>query len=140
MLESATAQVRSWIDNGIEESSIAVAARTKGNFSTMESLLRAEGIATHRLGRDLNAGNGVALGTMHRMKGLEYRAVAVVGASEGTLPFAPDVTALAEDPVQHELDLKRERCLLYVACTRAREDLWVGWSGHPSEFLEPDGA
>ena len=28
-----------------------------------------------------------------------------------------------------------ERCLLYVACSRAREDLWVGYSGDPSRFL-----
>lgn len=26
-------------------------------------------------------------------------------------------------------------CLLYVACTRAREDLWIGWTGTPSRFL-----
>jgi superfamily I DNA/RNA helicase len=42
-----------------------------------------------------------------------------------------------EDPVQHRYDRMRERCLLYVACTRAREGLWVGWHGTPSRFIEP---
>jgi hypothetical protein len=29
----------------------------------------------------------------------------------------------------------RERSLLIVACTRAREDLVITWNGQPSEFL-----
>lgn len=28
-----------------------------------------------------------------------------------------------------------ERCVLYVACTRARDDLWVGHAGDPSPFI-----
>jgi hypothetical protein len=34
----------------------------------------------------------------------------------------------------------RERCLLFVACTRAREELAVSWSGAPSPFLPGHGA
>jgi superfamily I DNA/RNA helicase len=33
------------------------------------------------------------------------------------------------------LDAQRERCLLFVACTRAREDLAASWHGRPSPFL-----
>lgn len=28
-----------------------------------------------------------------------------------------------------------ERCLLFVACTRARDGLYVSWFGRPSRFL-----
>jgi ATP-dependent exoDNAse (exonuclease V) beta subunit len=49
------------------------------------------------------------------------------------LPFA--LTDKGADEVQHRHDLQREGCLIYVAATRAREDLWVGWSGTPSRFL-----
>ena len=39
------------------------------------------------------------------------------------------------DRLQHDSDLLRERCVLFVACTRAREALLVSWSGEPSPFL-----
>ncbi len=42
---------------------------------------------------------------------------------------------IVDDPVQRNHDLQRERCLLYVAATRARDGLWVGWSGKRSRFL-----
>jgi len=39
---------------------------------------------------------------------------------------------------QLAVDWETERpCLLYVACTRGRDNLWVGWSGTPSRFLGP---
>jgi len=41
----------------------------------------------------------------------------------------------ATDPVQHAADMLRERCLLYVACTRARDRLVVTSSGTPSRLL-----
>jgi superfamily I DNA/RNA helicase len=74
---------------------------------------------------------------MHAMKGLEFRAVFVLGVDRGTVPFAREITAREVDPLQHDADLLRERCLLFVACTRAREALNVTWSGAPSPFL-PD--
>lgn len=32
-----------------------------------------------------------------------------------------------------------ERCLLFVACTRARDSLYVSWSRNPSRFLAEAG-
>ncbi len=75
------------------------------------------------------------LATMHAMKGLEFRAVAVLGVSAGAVPFTREVTPAEVDRLQHEADLLRERCLLFVACTRAREALRVSWSGRASEFI-----
>lgn len=78
---------------------------------------------------------GVTLTTIHSAKGLEWSTVALVGAHEGTLPFA-----LANTP--SELDEEKRLC--YVAITRARDRLRVSWSrrgpggrGHrePSRFL-----
>jgi superfamily I DNA/RNA helicase len=39
------------------------------------------------------------------------------------------------DYLLHEADLIAERCLLFVACTWARDGLYVSWSGEPSPFL-----
>jgi superfamily I DNA/RNA helicase len=72
---------------------------------------------------------------MHGMKGLEFRCVAVVGASRDHLPLPQAITPESEDAVRHGLDVQQERCLLFVACTRARERLRVSWAGEPSEFI-----
>lgn len=80
---------------------------------------------------------GVRLATMHAMKGLEFRCVAVVGVTAKAVPFAKEITAVEVDRLQHDSDLLRERCVLFVACTRAREALLVSWSGEPSPFLAP---
>lgn len=73
---------------------------------------------------------------MHRMKGLEFQAVAVIGVAGGTVPAPGTVTRAADDPFAHPQDLQRERCLLFVACTRAQDHLYVSYSGVPSPFLE----
>jgi DNA helicase II / ATP-dependent DNA helicase PcrA len=67
--------------------------------------------------------DGVVLATFHQAKGLEWRAVAVVGLEEGTMPIAY---------AQHDEALAEERRLLYVALTRAEEHLWCSWASRPS--------
>ena len=72
---------------------------------------------------------------MHRMKGLEFRCVALAGLAQHQVPASSAVTPAAEDQRSHDLDIQRERCLLFVACTRAREKLVVSWHGAPSALL-----
>lgn len=71
---------------------------------------------------------------MHGMKGLEFQAVAVIGVEDGIVP-APAVTAADVDQLAHDQDVLRERCVLFVACTRARDHLYVSYTGKPSPFL-----
>ena len=72
---------------------------------------------------------------MHAMKGLEFRAVAVIGVEEGVVPDPAAVTTDDGDPLAYAQDLQRERCVLFVACTRARDHLYVSHTGEPSHFL-----
>jgi len=72
---------------------------------------------------------------MHRMKGLEFRCMCVAGVSAEYVPAAKAVSPIEDDKQAHQQDLERERCLLFVACTRAREELHVSWHGEPSPFL-----
>ena len=72
--------------------------------------------------------SGVQLLTLHRAKGLEFDAVAIVRLEQHELPIRQ---ARTEDRVEEE------RRLLYVGLTRARRYLHVSWHAErkPSRFL-----
>ncbi|MFF0809938.1 UvrD-helicase domain-containing protein [Streptomyces albogriseolus] len=130
------ARVQDWIAQGIRPSEIGVCARFNVLLDEAYDKLRAAGVPVARVRENPGADvDGVRLATMHAMKGLEFRCVAVLGVTAGAVPFAREVTPAAVDALQHESDLLRERCLLFVACTRAREALAVSWSGAASSFL-----
>lgn len=131
----AAERVRQWIADGVEPSEIGLAARAKAQLNDVEAELRRMGIPCFRLGSDLRIGEGVALGTMHRLKGLEYRCVGIVGVGADEVPSPRALESVQGDPVEEALEVRRERCVLYVACTRARDDLWVGHAGDPSPFI-----
>ena len=80
----------------------------------------------------------VTLMSIHQSKGLEWDTVFVPGLNEGTLPIFGSKDA-------HDT-LSEERRLLYVACTRARERLYLScqaatdvefsqFNGYQSRFL-----
>ena len=77
---------------------------------------------------------GVHVGTMHRFKGLEYQRMVIGGVREGLVPRA-DIAQYAADTRRFELEKARDRSLLFVAATRARDALAVTWHGTPSPFL-----
>lgn len=79
------------------------------------------------------AGSGVRLATMHRVKGLEFSHVMIVGASAEALPRFYRIDA--DDPLELADVLVQERCLLHVAASRARETLTVTGSGRASPLL-----
>jgi superfamily I DNA/RNA helicase len=122
---------------GVKPAEIGIAARTKWFGGKIEKALKAAGIKTVDLARTKRPENAVRVGTMHRMKGLEFRCVGVAGVSAKQVPAAVAVTPIEEDKRthDHDHDLERERCLLFVACTRAREELLVTWHGEASPFL-----
>ncbi|MDQ3579289.1 MAG: UvrD-helicase domain-containing protein, partial [Actinomycetota bacterium] len=116
-------QVRGWLDAGVEPNAVAVTARTKARVRDIKLALTQAGLPT------------VAVETMHSMKGMEFRCVAVTGLDEHTMPPQAALTPALEDPAARDQDLQRERCLLFVASTRARDDLVLSHSGTPSLFL-----
>ncbi|MEU5411971.1 UvrD-helicase domain-containing protein [Streptomyces clavifer] len=128
--------VRKWIAQGIRPSEIAVCSRFNVLLDKVLARLHAADVPAVKVRDNPDPGAvGVRLATMHAMKGLEFRCVMVAGVNAGAVPFAREVTPAEVDRLQHESDLLRERCVLFVACTRAREALQVSWSGNPSPFL-----
>jgi superfamily I DNA/RNA helicase len=78
-------------------------------------------------------GGGIRLATMHRVKGLEFPVMILAGINSKTMPMR--VSSLEEDPAALAEHEDRERALLFVAATRARDRLIVtGW-GIRSAFL-----
>lgn len=71
--------------------------------------------------------------TMHRSKGMEFTRVILTGVSDQALPAKRQFVSLA--PAERNDMLMRERSLLYVAATRARDSLVVTWNGNPSALL-----
>jgi superfamily I DNA/RNA helicase len=127
-------RIRSWLDLGVEPQAIAVTARSADLVRETREALQADGIVTAPLSARGRV-KAVRFGTMHATKGLEFQAVAVIGVERGLVPQAAAVTPANEDLVAHAHDLQRERCLLFVACTRARDHLYVSGTGNPSPFL-----
>ena len=62
---------------------------------------------------DSDDGNGVVIATVHGAKGLEFDTVFIVGCEEKIFPISRDDSE----------DLEEERRLMYVAITRAKNDL-----------------
>ncbi|PSL56582.1 UvrD-like helicase family protein [Saccharothrix carnea] len=115
-------QVALWIGSGVEASSIGVAARTSDVVRQAREALRDH--------------PDVHVSTMHGMKGLEFRCVALVGVEQDVVPLRVAVTSETEDTVAHGHDVLRERCLLFVAATRARDAVRVSYSRAGSPFLD----
>ncbi|MBR7824681.1 AAA family ATPase [Actinospica sp. MGRD01-02] len=126
-LDALAARVRQWLDEGIPAESIVVAARTRHLVDEAAQALRVHELDAVVIDKATADGGGVRVCTMHKLKGLEFQCVALIAVEAGVIPPAQ----LGDDPA----DLMRERCLLFVAATRARDSLHVSYSGEPSRLL-----
>ena len=101
-------------------------------YKTMEEMLKAIAFGKEsdlkRCGGKTYRADSVTLMTMHGSKGLEFPAVLLCGVRKGMVPL---------EFKGQETDLDEERRLLYVAMTRAKEELIITTSGEPSVFLKP---
>ena len=77
----------------------------------------------------------VSIATMHLAKGLEFRAVVVMACDDEVIPLQARMETVGDDADLQEV-YDTERHLLYVACTRARDQLLVTGTAPASEFLD----
>ena len=135
-LDRAASVVGTWLDelnDGEGPETIGVLARTQ---QACEQLVRAfdERHVPSRFvsEKSVPAGKPVVM-TMHRAKGMEFTRVLIFGVDSSALP-APFALRNVADADKADI-LQREKSLLYVAATRARDELVFLWAGEPSDLL-----
>ena len=101
----------------------------------MVSALGERGVTIRALeAGSVKPGYPVAL-TMHRAKGTEFTRVLLFGLNQDSIPMG--LKAYDYDETELSEAQLRERSLLYVAASRARDELVITYSGEPSELLPP---
>jgi superfamily I DNA/RNA helicase len=136
-LDKAADLIREWLADTDTPETIAVLVREQRQRDRLVTGLAERGVTIRAVDREhIKPGQPVAM-TMHRAKGTEFSRVLLFGIDQGAIPRPLRDEQYAEDAWADAL--LRERSLLYVAATRARDELAVSWSGDPSQLL-PEAA
>ncbi len=117
------------------EAARAEERQARRSVTEVVAALEAQQIPADTLAQEADAGRAVRLMTAHRAKGLEWPLVVVAGVQDGEWPdvrlrssllqpdrLGPGQVLPSPSP---RAALAEERRLFYVACTRARSELWV---------------
>ena len=138
-IDAVAAWLGALASDGIEAGEIGVFVRDAPQLQRARRAASRAGLPLVQLDEKVTTAPGhVAIGTMHLAKGLEFRAVAVMACDDEVLPLASRIDGIG-DVADLEATYDTERHLLYVACTRARERLWVSGVDPASEFLDDLG-
>jgi len=133
--------VRAWLSETdvagrltVEPATVGILTRAARQRDLVAQGLRDRGLAAHVVAaHDSGRTDAPRLMTMHRAKGLEFSRVVLFGVDRKSLPSEH---VLAGQSPEEQADARnRERFLLYVAASRARDALVVIWSGEASPFL-----
>ncbi len=127
--------LRQRIEDGIAPQELGVFVRSPAELDRARAALASAGLPFKVLDDHTQTTPGhVSLCTMHLAKGLEFRAVAVMACDDEVVPLQQRIESVTDDADLEEV-YNTERHLLYVACTRARDQLMVSGVEPVSEFL-----
>jgi superfamily I DNA/RNA helicase len=132
-LDMAAELVAAWIARGNAAETVAVLVRDARARDLVSRGLRDRGLRMREVDSgDPGTGMPVVM-TMHRAKGTEFSDVLLFGVGASSLPNPSVLNGLSDS--DRDDALLRERSLLYVAATRARDQLACTWSGARSPLL-----
>jgi superfamily I DNA/RNA helicase len=133
--ESVGAWISRRVEKGVQPHEIGVFVRSTRELRRARDAVKRAGIRTVELSDKIEITPGkLSIGMMHLAKGLEFRAVAVMACDDEIIPSQERIENVADDADLEEV-YDSERHLLYVACTRARDHLFVTGVKPASEFL-----
>ncbi|MBF6278612.1 DNA helicase UvrD [Nocardia sp. 852002-20019_SCH5090214] len=132
-LDAVAGIVRGWRDSGVPPETIAVLTRDKNSRTQFVRALSERDIDARALDDNPATPGHVQVLTMHRAKGMEFSRVILAGVDDAHVPLQAALRSVPEEE-RAEAEL-RERSLLYVAASRARDELVVTWSGRASALL-----
>lgn len=121
---------------GVPRKDICLVARTHKLINGYKDGLRNSGIDVFEITTnkvDDRSRDEVRIATMHRVKGLEFNYIFAAGVSNKALPNG--VRSDFSDDVSLEEFETEEKCLLYVALTRARAGAYVTCYGTMSNLI-----
>ena len=95
------------------------------NFKTIKEYLdHIDRVKSEVVGnKNKDQGDGVIFTTMHSAKGLEFKNVYIIGVNEGTIPHEKSYDL--DDDSKKDEQIEEERRLMYVAITRAEDNLCI---------------
>ena len=129
-------KIRELIDNGVSAKNICVVARTHKLLDDYMAHFSANGLRCYEIKgskADDRGLEGIRVATMHRVKGLEFQYVFIVAANSKIIPMVAAIDRT--DAVSEHETMTAEKCLLYVALTRAQKGAYISGYGRMSEFL-----
>ena len=138
-IELVSLTIQNWLKCGIKPGEIGIFTRSVAELNRAEQAVKNAGASFDRLNDLMEPDSScIAIGTMHQAKGLEYRAVVVMACDEDVIPSNERMASVGDNSDLEEV-YNTERYLLYVACTRARENLLISAVAPGSEFLDDLG-
>ena len=134
-------QVAAWLKErtaeGLHPHELAIFVRSAAELPRAEAAASRAGVAFVRLDEKMETKHDrLSITTIHLAKGLEFRAVVVMACDDEVIPLQSRIEAVSDESDLEDV-YQTERNLLYVACTRARDQLLVTGVSPVSEFLAP---
>ena len=130
-------EIKKLKENGVDLTDICVVARTKKLVEDYIALFAKVGIRSYAIKRnkaDDRNFDGLRIATMHRVKGLEFEYVFIVAVNNRILPLPSAINKT--DAISELESITSEKCLLYVAMTRAQKGVYITSYGKKSKFLD----
>jgi len=132
-LDRAAELIREWTAEATESEAIAILVRDRFQRQRVVSGLAERDVKVRSVDRELVGHGAPVVMTMHRAKGMEFSRVLLFGIDTKSIPAA--LRDEKYDETAWKDAILRERSLLYVAATRARDHLALSWNGQQSELL-----
>lgn len=129
-------EIKALTGGGVSAKNICVVARTHKLLDDYIAQFTANGLRCYEIKgnkADDRGLDGIRVATMHRVKGLEFQYIFVVAANKRIIPLASAIDHT--DAVSEQETMTAEKCLLYVALTRAQKGAYISGYGQMSEFL-----